>query len=48
MRRTDHKSCTKVTFGFIRQEVIDFGRCTIIGNDVETFVIHIKNEVLAL
>ena len=37
-----------VTFCFIREEVIDLGGCTIIGNDCETLVIHVKDEILAL
>lgn len=36
------------TFSFVRQEMINFGRCTIVSDDIETFVIHIENEVLAL
>ena len=36
------------TFCFIRQEVINLGRCTIVGDDIEPFVIHVKNEILAL
>ena len=37
-----------ITFGFIREEVIDLGGCAIIGNDCEPFVIHVKNKILAL
>lgn len=37
-----------VTFCFVRQEVINLGGCTIVGDDIEPFVIHIKNKILAL
>jgi hypothetical protein len=37
-----------VTFSFICEEMIDLGGCTIIGNDCEAFIVHVKNEILAL
>ena len=37
-----------VTFCFVRQEVINLGSCTIVGDDIEPFVIHVEYEILAL
>jgi len=34
--------------GFVCKEMVDFGYCPIVGNDSKAFVIHIKDQVLAL
>lgn len=36
------------TFCFVRKEVINLGGCTIVGDDIKTFIIHVKDEILAL
>ena len=36
------------TFGFICKEVVHLRGCTVVGDDVEAFIIHIKNKILAL
>lgn len=36
------------TFGFVCKEVINLCGCAVVSDNVETFVIHIKNEILAL
>jgi hypothetical protein len=36
------------TLCFVRKEVINFRGCAIVSDDVETFVVHIENKILAL
>lgn len=36
------------TLGFICKEVVHLGGCSVVGDNIEAFIVHIKNEVLAL
>jgi hypothetical protein len=36
------------TLCFVRKEVIHLRGCAIVSDDVETFIIHIENKILAL
>ena len=41
-------SWMNAAFRFVPQEIINLGGCTIVCDNIETFVIHIKNKILAL
>lgn len=37
-----------LTFGLVRQKVVDFARRTVVCDDGEALVVHVENQVLTL
>ena len=37
-----------VTFCLIGKEVVNFGGCTIVGDDNEAFIVHVEDQILTL
>ena len=36
------------TLCLVCKEIVDFAGCAVICDDVETFVVHVQNQILAL
>lgn len=37
-----------ITFGLVRKEVINFASGTVVCNNIEAFIVHVKDQILTL